>query len=81
VILALIAQVFTDQAALPAPAKWAVRVGFAAAPILVSSGFFGAAIGRGRTQPGGLIGLLWTGVFVLAGSLITLGIGLIRTRG
>jgi hypothetical protein len=81
VILALVAQVFTDQAGLSAPIGWAVRIGFAAAPILVSGGFFGAAIGKGRTRPGGLIGLLWVGVFVLAGSLVVLGISLILARG
>ncbi len=81
VILALVALVFTDQAGLSAPTGWTVRIGFAAAPILVSGGFFGAAIGTGRTRPGGLIGLLWIGVFALGASVITLGIGLIRSRG
>ncbi len=80
-ILALVALIFTDQAGLSAPIGWAVRIGFVAAPVLVSAGFFGAAIGSGRTQPGGLIALLWTGVFVLGGCLIVLGIGLIRARG
>jgi len=80
-ILALVALVFIDQAGLSAPIGWAVRIGFAAAPVLVSAGFFGAAIGNGRTQPGGLIALLWIGVFVLGGCLIVLGIGLIRARG
>lgn len=81
VILALVALVYTDQAGLSAPIGWAVRIGFAAAPVLVSAGFFGAAIGEGRTRPGGLVALLWIGVFVLAASVITLGIGLIRSRG
>jgi hypothetical protein len=81
VILALVALLFTDQAGLAAPIGWAVRIGFAAAPVLISAGFFGAAIGQGRTRPGGLIGLLWIGVFVLGASVITLGIGLIRSRG
>ena len=79
-ILALVALVFTDQAGLSAPIGWAVRIGFAAAPVLVSAGFFGAAMGSGRTQPGGLIALLWIGVFVLGGTLIALGIGLLRAR-
>ena len=79
-ILALVALVFTDQAGL-SPIGWAVRIGFAAAPVLVSAGFFGAAMGSGRTQPGGLIALLWIGVFVLGGTLIALGIGLLRARG
>jgi hypothetical protein len=80
-ILALVALLFTDQAGLSAPIGWAVRIGFAAAPVLVSAGFFGAAIGSGRTRPGGLIGLLWIGVFVLGGSLIVLGIRLLQARG
>jgi hypothetical protein len=81
VILALIALVFTDQTGLCTSIGWAVRIGFAAAPVLVSAGFFGAAIGESRTRPGVLIALLWIGVFVLAASVITLGMGLIRSRG
>src|SRR5215469_13033387 len=77
VILALVALLFTDQAGLPAPIGWPVRIGFAVAPVLISAGFFGAAMGESRTRPGGLIALLWIGVFVLAASVITLGIGLI----
>jgi len=81
VILALVSLLFTDQTRLSTPMAWVVRIGFAAAPILVSAGFFGAALGEGRTRPGGLITLLWIGVFVLGGSLVTLGIALIRARG
>jgi len=81
IILALIALVFADQAQLSAPIGWVVRIGFAAAPVLVSGGFFSAAAGKGRTRPGRLIALLWIGVFVLGGSLITLGTCLIRARG
>lgn len=80
-ILALVALLFTDHADLSGPVGWAVRIGFAAAPVLVSAGFFGAAIGSGRTRPGELIGLLWIGVFVLGGSLIVLGIHLLQARG
>jgi len=80
-ILALVGLVFSDQAVWSAPIVWAVRIGFAAAPVLGSGGFFGAAIGNGRTQPGGLIAVLWIGVFVLGGCLVVLGIGLLRGRG
>ncbi|MBV8843588.1 MAG: hypothetical protein JO307_12340 [Bryobacterales bacterium] len=80
-VLALVALLFTDQATLSTPMGWAVRIGFAAAPVLVGAGFFGAAIGNGRTQPGGLVALLWIGVFVLGGSLIVLGIHLLQARG
>jgi hypothetical protein len=81
VILALVSLLFTEQTTLSTPIAWAVRIGFAAAPILVSAGFFGAALSEGRTRPSGLIALLWIGVFVLGGSLVTLGIALIRARG
>jgi len=81
VILALVSLLFTEQTKLSTPIAWAVRVGFVAAPVLVSAGFFGAALGDGRTRPSGLIALLWIGVFVLGGSLVTLGIALIQARG
>jgi hypothetical protein len=48
------------------------------AALLVSGGFFGGALGK--DQPGGLIALLWIGVVLLAGSVVTLGIGLIVAR-
>ena len=80
-ILALVALLFTDQAGLSVPLGWVVRLGFAAAPVLVSAGFFGAAMGESRTRPGGLIVLLWIGVFVLGASVAVLGIGLLRARG
>ena len=81
VVLALVALLFADHAGFSALIGWAVRIGFAAAPVLIAAGFFAAAMGEGRTRPGGLIVLLWIGVFVLAASVITLGIGLIRSRG
>jgi hypothetical protein len=80
VILALVSLLYIDRAGLSAPTAWALRAGFAAAPIFVSAGFFGAALGEGRTRPGGLIALLWIGVFVLGGSVLALGVGLIRSR-
>ena len=79
-ILALVALLFTDQAGLSAPIGWAVRIGFAAAPVLVSAGFR-CGDGQRKDPPGGLIGLLWIGVFVLGASVIALGTGLLRPRG
>lgn len=79
VILALVAQILMDNARLPETLGWAVRIGFVLAALLVSGGFFGGAMGK--DQPGGLIALLWVGVVVLAGSAITLGVGMIAARG
>jgi hypothetical protein len=78
VILALVAQIFVDQARLSETLGWVVRIGFVLAALLVSGGFFGGALGK--DQPGGLIALLWIGAVVLACSVITLGIGLILGR-
>lgn len=80
-VLTILALLFTDQAGLSAPIGWAVRIGFAAAPVLVSVRFFGAAMGNSRTRPGGPIGLLWIGVFVLGASVIVLGTALLRPQG
>lgn len=78
VILALVAQIFIDQARLPETLGWAVRIGFVLAAVLVSGGFFGGALDK--NQPGGLIVLVWIGLVLLACSVITLGIGLIVAR-
>jgi hypothetical protein len=78
VILSLVALLYVDAARLSPAWKWAVRVSFPLAAILVSGGFFAAAIGRGLTQPNEFIAILFVGVFVLIFGLITLGVGLMR---
>ncbi len=80
VILSLVAQLFVDHAALPKSLAWMVRIGFPAAAILVSGGFFASAIGSNIDQPTKLIWILYLGIVVLATSVLTLGIGLLRSR-
>ena len=46
VILALVAQIFMDQARLPETLGWAARIGFVLAALLVSGGFFGSTLER-----------------------------------
>jgi hypothetical protein len=77
-ILGMLAQIFVDEAKLSNGTAWAVRIGFALAPILVSGGFFGG--GMGTEKPAGLIALVYAGALILALSVVTLGIGLIRGR-
>lgn len=77
-ILGLVAQVLADHVELPETAVWGVRIGFFLAPLLISGGFFGG--GMGKSEPAGLIGLLYAGALVLAVSVVTLGVGLIRAR-
>jgi hypothetical protein len=78
VILALVSLVLADYAVLPTGGRWTARLALVLAPILVSGGFFAAAIGEGVTEPTGGIALLYAGVVVLALGVLTLGVGLLR---
>lgn len=79
VILSLICQVLADSAVLPSPLVWLVRIGVPLAAILISAGFFFSMLPPTATQPSGAVGLIYVGAVILAISVITLGIGLIRT--
>lgn len=80
IIFSLLAQILSDHAKLGKIFEWTERLGFPSSALLISGGFFAGAIGSGVTEPTRGIALLYVGVFVLAYSLITLGIGLIRNR-
>ena len=80
VLLALIAQILTDYAALNKPMEISVRIGFVLAAVLISGGFFASAIGKSITKPTQLIWMLYVGIFILAASLLSLGIALIKNR-
>jgi hypothetical protein len=75
VIPALVGQLLLDAARLP---SWLTRLGFPLAAILVSGGFFAAAIGRGVTQPTPWIAVLYVGAALLAVAVVLTGIGLLR---
>jgi len=47
--------------------------------VLISGGFFAAAVGKNITKPTPLISILYLGIGVLAVSLIALGIALINS--
>ncbi len=76
VILAIIAQLMIDVIAAGTPIMWGLRIGFAAAPILISAGFFGGAPVQGD-EPRPLIRLVYIGALILAVSAIGLGLALI----
>jgi hypothetical protein len=78
VILALICQVLADGAALPDSLLWMVRIGVPLSAILISAGFFVSIPSPTATQPNGLIALIYVGAALLALSVVTLGIGLLR---
>ncbi len=78
VILSLICQVLADSAMLPDPVTWMVRIGVPLAAILMPLGFFLSMTSPTATQPNGAVTLIYTGAIVLAISVLTLGIGLVR---
>ena len=79
VILSLVCQVLADAAILPSPLLWAVRIGVPLSAILISAGFFFSVLPPTATQAGGAITLIYAGAVILALSVVTLGIGLLRT--
>jgi hypothetical protein len=79
VILSLVCQILADSAVLPFGLVWFVRVGVPVSAILISAGFFFSVLPPAATQAGGAVGLIYTGALVLAASVITLGIGLLKT--
>jgi hypothetical protein len=78
VILSLICQVLADSAALPDVVVWMVRVGIPLAAILMPLGFFLSMVSPTATQASGLVSLIYVGAIVLALSVVTLGVGLVR---
>ena len=79
VLLALVAQLLTDYALLNKPIEVSVRIGFVLSATLISGGFFASAVGSNVTKPTQLIWILYFGIFILAASLISLGIALIKS--
>jgi hypothetical protein len=78
-ILALVCQPFVDATDLSGLWAWVARTGVAVSALLMPAGFFFSSMGRGRTEPNGLIALVLTGAALLAISLVTLGVGLLST--
>jgi hypothetical protein len=77
VILGLLATILVDATDLDGGLRMVARDGVPLAAILMSAGFFAAAIGRDRTTPNRLIALVWLGALSLTVGVLTLGIGLL----
>src|ERR1700746_3131651 len=77
-ILSLVCQIFADSAALPSPLLWFVRIGLPLSAILISAGFFFSILPPTATQPNGTISLIYVGAVILAMSVVTLAVGLLR---
>jgi hypothetical protein len=78
VILSLVCQILADSAALPSPLLWFVRIGLPLSAILISAGFFFSILPPTATQPNGTISLIYVGAVILAMSVVTLAVGLLR---
>ncbi len=79
VILALICQVYTDAVDLSGAGETVARVGVALAAVLMSAGFFLSSAGAGRSEPNGLIALVYVGAASLAAGTLTLGFALVTS--
>ncbi|MET0865022.1 MAG: hypothetical protein ABWZ98_11860 [Nakamurella sp.] len=77
VILGLVCLLLTGATSLTGFWRWLAGTGALIAAILMSAGFFVSAIGAGRTRPNRFIALLFAGAAMLAGGVVTLGIGLL----
>ncbi len=78
VILSLVCQMLVDAAVLPSALIWIVRIGVPLSAILISAGFFFSMLPPTATQPNGAISLIYVGAVILAVSVLTLAVGLIR---
>ena len=79
VLLSLVCQILADSATLPSPFLWLARVGIPAAAILLPLGFFLSMTSPSATVPNGFVSLIYVGAVMLAVSVLTLGIGLLRS--
>jgi len=80
VILSLVCQMLADGAFLPSALLWAVRIGVPLSAILISSGFFFSVLPPTATQPSAAVALIYVGALILALSVVTLGVALLRSQ-
>ncbi|HVF08007.1 MAG TPA: hypothetical protein VNC60_05465 [Actinomycetota bacterium] len=79
VILALVCQLLIDAVDLAGFGAIVARTGVAAAAVLMSAGFFLSSAGTGRSEPNGMIALVYVGAASLAAGSLTLGWALVSS--
>jgi len=77
-VLSLVMLRYVDEALLSPFWKWLARVGAPIAAILIPAAFFLSVVSPSAKEPNALINLAYVGAVFLAGSVLSLGIGLIR---
>jgi hypothetical protein len=77
-VLSLVMLRYVDEADLPPVWRWLARAGAPSAAILIPAAFFLSVASPAAKEPSGLIGLAYVGALLLAGAVLSLGVGLIR---
>jgi hypothetical protein len=78
-VLSLVMLRYVDEAALSPIWIWIARTGAPIAAILIPGSFFLSVASPSAREPNGLLNLAYVGAVFLALSVLTLGIGLLRT--
>jgi hypothetical protein len=78
-VLSLVMLRYVDEATLSPIWKWIARTGAPIAAILIPASFFLSVASPSAREPNGLLNLAYVGAMFLALSVLTLGIGLLRT--
>jgi hypothetical protein len=81
VLLSLICQLLADAAVLPGWLLWIARIGAPAAAILIPLGFFLSMPSSDVKGPNRMVSFIYIGAVLLAVSVVTLGVGLLRSPG
>jgi len=76
-LLSLICQILLDSLDLPQALSWFIRIGVLTGTILVPMGFLLSSGAPPTEQPEGAMQLVFSGDFILAIALLTLGIALL----
>ena len=77
-VLSLVMLRYVDEADLPPFWRWLARVGAPSAAILIPAAFFLSVASPEASKPNGLMALAYVGALLLAGAVLSLGVGLIR---
>jgi Ni,Fe-hydrogenase I cytochrome b subunit len=78
-LLSLIGQMLVDAAALSPALQWLARLGIPLSGIMLSAGFFTSMLPPTATTPGPAVALIYVGAALLVLSVVTLGVGLLRS--
>ena len=79
-ILSLVVLRYVDEARLAERSRWFVRLGIPSAAVILPIAFFLSILSADDTEPNAVVYLAYVGAVLLIAGLLTLGVGLIRTR-